>query len=103
MTFSMDEGASRVGSLIHGVKWIVEEEGYRLHRRKKLHVRRAHRRQLVTGLVVNERVNLPRETRRWLRAVEHRLRTTGSASLGEEQVAGWRALVSMVETQRGEI
>jgi RNA-directed DNA polymerase len=66
-------------------------------------------------LVVNERVNLPRETRRWLRAVEHRTRLYKEAkaaplgsldyrhqkspTLSESQLEGWRALRSMVARQ----
>jgi hypothetical protein len=53
----------------------------------------------VTGLVVNERIHLPRETRRWLRAVEHRLRTGGQCSLSEAELDGWLALTRMVHEQ----
>jgi len=45
-----------------------------------------HDRQIVTGLVVNDRVALPRATRRWLRAVEHHVRTGAPASLTEQQL-----------------
>ena len=91
---------------------MVEREGYRLHLRKKLSIRRRHHRQLVTGLVVNDRVNLPRSTRRWLRAVEHRTRldaqtspgspsrTTKRPTLDPAQLEGWRALQSMIARQR---
>jgi len=65
-----------------------------------LHIRRRHQRQLVAGLVVNDGVGLPRETRRRLRAVKHRLATDGRASLTEGQLAGWKALQHMIETQR---
>lgn len=82
------------------IKYIVEDCGYRLHMKRKLHIRHKHHCQTVTGLVVNDGVNLPRSTRRRLRAIEHRLRTTGSASLTESQLDGWRALQHMVETQR---
>jgi len=98
------------------VRRVVEAEGYRLHRRKKLSVRRRHHRQVVTGLVVNDQVNLPRSTRRWLRAVEHRARLaqqTSSASgdpashvsarkptLTPAQREGWSALQSMIARQR---
>ncbi len=82
---------------------IAADEGYRVHRRRKVHLRRRHQRQVVTGLVVNERLQLPRERRRWLRAVEHRakLRAAGrpapEPTLSAEQLAGWQALRSMVE------
>jgi len=97
---------------------VVEAEGYRLHHRKKQSVRRRHQCQTVTGLVVNDRVNLPRHVRRWLRAVEHRAQSQRSVSLSSyepfdrrprkcptltpAQLEGWRALRSMVERQAAE-
>ena len=60
---------------------------------------RRHDRQIVTGLVVNDHVALPRSTRRWLRAVEHHVRTGAPASLTEQQLDGWRALEHMVREQ----
>lgn len=50
----------------------------------------------MTGLVVNERVQLPRQTRRWLRAVLHRLATRGEATLTAEQMQGWLAFLRML-------
>ena len=62
-------------------------------------IARKHDRQLVTGLVVNQKVNLPRSTRRRLRAIEHHLKTGKPATLTPQQLSGWRALQSMVATQ----
>lgn len=76
--------------------------GYQIHKRRKLHVLRRHHSQRVTGLVVNEGPRLPRKTRRWLRAVEHRLKTKGEASLTAEQLAGWRAYQKHVDRVRTE-
>lgn len=53
--------------------------GYSLNA-KKTRVYRKGGRQLVTGLVVNSATNLPRETRRNLRAAVHAFGTTGRAS-----------------------
>ncbi len=93
---------------------VLWENGYQLHRRKKRSVRRRHQQQMVTGLVVNDRVNLPRATRRWLRAVEHRARNqprslssyepfsdtpTKEPTLSESQLEGWQSLQSMVRRQ----
>ncbi len=100
------------------VRRIVEDEGYQLHRRRKQSVRRRHQCQTVTGLVVNDEVNLPRPTRRWLRAVEHRTRlakqpflTSSQPSgyrprkrptLSPDQLEGWQALELMIARQRAE-
>lgn len=100
LTFSfLRDNAYAVDQVLWMSGRIVADEGYTIHKRRKMHVRRRHQRQSVTGLVVNEKVQLPRETRRWLRAVEHRLDTTGEASLTAVQLEGWRALRSMIETQ----
>jgi hypothetical protein len=106
ITFSLeaDERAA-VRSLIFWTRRIAKEEGgYQVHQRAKMRVIRRNDRQLVTGLVVNERVNLPRAKRRWLRAVRHHAKTGREATLTPEQLAGWDALESMVrgrETERG--
>ena len=60
MTFSGDATfAARTGSLIEAVATIVEDEGYRLNDRKTRVMTRA-RRQQVTGIVVNEHLNISR-------------------------------------------
>jgi retron-type reverse transcriptase len=93
------QGNPRVNDIIHIVKDIIRDEGYRLHTQKKLRISRGHDRQLVTGLVVNARPNLPRATRRRLRAIEHHLRTGRSATLTPAQMAGWKALQHMIARQ----
>lgn len=106
---------NRVSYIQGFVRRVLQDEGYRLHGRRKRSIRRAHHRQLVTGLVVNQRVNLPRETRRWLRAVEHRARLAKSSpldyhkaadysrrkrpTLNAEELRGWQAYLAMVKRQ----
>jgi retron-type reverse transcriptase len=99
ITFSLvrDASAAAIGP-ISTTRRIVGDFGYRMHP-DKLSVRRRHQRQEVTGLVVNETIALPRETRRWLRAVEHRLRTAGECTLAEDELQGWLGLVNMVHQQ----
>ena len=100
------------------VRSLAGTEGYRVHGRKKTSVRRGHHCQMVTGLVVNDRVNLPRSTRRWLRAVEHRMKVAKQpraelprelrygrlkqATLSPSQLEGWKALESMIRQQAAE-
>ena len=100
ITFSFPTDDPNVTHPVIGLtKHIVEQEGYRLHQRRKLHIRRRHDQQRVTGLVVNDRVDLPRKTRRWLRAVEHRAGTGGQPTLSPAQLGGWRALCAMIAKQ----
>lgn len=81
------------------VRSIIRDSGYRPNGRKQK-ILRQHQQQKVTGLVVNDRVNVPRKIRRKLRAVEHRLNTGGRATMTREQLDGWKALLAMVKKQR---
>jgi RNA-directed DNA polymerase len=104
ITFSFDQDDShRVGKVKHLAGMIIRDEGYQVHTRKKVSIRRRHECQLVTGLVVNTRVSLPRSTRRRLRAIEHHIATNRPSTLTAPQLAGWRSFVSMVEKQRESI
>ncbi|MCH8921935.1 MAG: RNA-directed DNA polymerase [Planctomycetes bacterium] len=113
LTFSfVEDDHDSVGRLRCTARLILDEEGYRPHPRK-FQVRRTHQRQQVTGLVVNSQVNLPRSTRRWLRAVEHRtkhygtplsagsvpLRPVKRPTLTPEELTGWQALRAMISQQ----
>jgi retron-type reverse transcriptase len=86
----------RVRGIVQQVRRILRAYGYELHQKKKLKILRPHHRQLVTGLVVNERLNLPRKKRRELRAVVHHLRTGRPATLTSEQLAGWKGVLHMI-------
>lgn len=104
LTFSLErDDREAVGRILRSARWILRECGYQMHVKKKLHIRRRHQRQEVTGLVVNDGPpRLPRRVRRWLRAVEHRIAmggAAGRATLTPAQLAGWRALAGMVERQ----
>ncbi|MHC5023594.1 MAG: reverse transcriptase family protein [Planctomycetota bacterium] len=98
LTFSFPrDDAAAARSVVKMAQRIVGDEGYRLHSRK-LSILRRHQQQRVTGLVVNESVNLPRSRRRWLRAVEHRHARGRGATLTDAQLQGWRAYRRMIET-----
>ncbi len=104
MTFSSSaDDRAKIASLLGHVENILLDFEYDVHWRKTLCLRRWHQRQTVTGLVVNDGVGLPRETRRWLRAVEHRLRTGREASLTPTQLQGWRAFEAMVDGWEGPV
>jgi retron-type reverse transcriptase len=69
LTFSGNDVAA-VGRLITTVRLIVADERFTLNDAKVRVARRA-RRQIVTGLVVNDQVATPRQLRRRLRAILH--------------------------------
>lgn len=91
------KGRPPVGGLLWSAAEILSEEGYEVHKRRKMSVRRRHQRQIVTGLVVNERPRLPREVRRRLRAMEHQLAAGRPVDMKPGQLEGWRAFAGMVE------
>ncbi len=86
------------GIVIYRARTELERSGYRMNF-KKLRICRPNNRQIIAGLVVNERVNLPRKTRRRLRAVQHHIETGKAATLTAEQLKGWHALQAMVLKQ----
>jgi RNA-directed DNA polymerase len=94
-----EDNRGNVHSVVRSTAFLVREYGYQLHMGRKLRIRRQHQRQEVTGLVVNARVNLPRRTRRLLRAVEHSQKMGRPATLTPDQLNGWRALQSMIRQQ----
>ena len=100
ITFSFPKDyPKRMRGVVQKTRRLLKASGYTMHLRKKLSIRRRHQRQSVTGLVVNEKVQLPRETRRWLRAVRHRVATGREATLTPAQLAGWTALEEMIRKQ----
>lgn len=99
-SFASDD-AGEVRALIGTVQWILWKNGYRVNGKKRIRILRRHQRQIVTGLVINDGVHLPREKRRKLRAIEHWLRMGEKSSMTQKQVEGWRALEAMVERVNG--
>jgi RNA-directed DNA polymerase len=89
----------RIRGTVQVVRRHLKAFGYELNG-KKTRILRQHQQQKVTGLVVNEKVNVPRRIRRKLRAVEHRLNTGQRATMTREQLDGWKTLLAMVEKQR---
>lgn len=117
MPFLLEGHPSKIRYLRSFIRRVAAQEGYRVHGWKKTTVRRRHHRQVVTGLVVNEQVNLPRETRRLLRAAAHRAEQNKTSildanyeafsygrraqpTLTAAQLDGWQALQAMIVKQR---
>lgn len=86
-------------SLLTQVRQIIESEGFMIQMKKKVRVQREHQRQTVTGLVVNDDVNLPRATRRRIRAMQHHQRMGRLDASEQRRLRGWEALLQMIEQQ----
>lgn len=98
LAFSFADAGKPIDSLVWTARRILADEGYRVQELKRVRVMRANRRQSVCGLVVNSGTpRLPRERRRWLRAVRHRMGKDGKSTLTPLQFAGWKSFASMVE------
>ena len=98
LTFSDDGAAKRI---IPFVQRVLGEIGYELDA-KKTHLYRRGRQQLVTNLVVNDRVNLRRSDRRRIRAaVERRCAghevTWHGKPMDDQSLHGRLALLAMID------
>jgi len=92
-----------VGPLHDFVRQVVAEEGFRLNE-EKTRVMRAHQRQHVTGLVVNEKPNVTRGAYDLLKARLHRCVKNGPGPDAETlraELLGHIAWVAMSSSTRG--
>lgn len=69
------------------IEHIIRDSGFRPNAAKTAHLSQATR-QRVTGIVVNARLNWPRDTRRWLRQEIHYLEKYGHAEHAERRGYG---------------
>jgi hypothetical protein len=107
LTFSFAKPpAVRLGRFLWWVDGICQQEGF-TERPDKRRILRAKHQQRVTGLVVNERVNIPRADRRRFRAILHNCAKHGLASQAhghedfEAYLTGYAAYVHMVAPALG--
>jgi RNA-directed DNA polymerase len=108
LTFSANpEAAAKTGYLLARVRHIVADEKLVVNE-SKTRVLRRNARQSVTGIVVNQRPNIPRRTRRRLRAILHGAQKEGLAAQNREQrdnfehwLGGMIAYVQMVNPVQG--
>ncbi|MDB5214972.1 MAG: Retron-type RNA-directed polymerase [Myxococcaceae bacterium] len=109
LTFSAGPGQrDKIGYLLARIRHIAQDEGFAMNP-KKCRVQRAARRQEVTGIVVNDKLSLPRDDLRRLRAIVHGARKTGIAAQNRDSredfeawLRGKIAYVSMVDAAKGE-
>jgi hypothetical protein len=111
LTFSAGAGTPAVeaiGYLLARVRHIAQDEGFVVNE-KKTRVQRPSAPQTVTGIVVNARPGVPRDTVRRLRAILHRARAEGLTAQNREGrphfeawLGGMIAYVQMVNPKQGE-
>ena len=109
LTFSGDAAtAQKLALLFARVRHIVQEEGFVVNE-KKGRVQRKARRQAVTGVVVNDKLSVPRDEVRRLRAILHRAKTTGLAAQNRDNrpdfdayVRGKIAYIAMIDAAKAQ-
>lgn len=108
LTFSSPDADAKVGYLLARLRHITSDEGFAVNE-FKTRVQRPGTRQTVTGIVVNARPGVPRQTVRRLRAILHRARTEGLGAQNREDhphfeawVRGMVAYVAMVNPGQAE-
>jgi hypothetical protein len=106
LTFSFKKKEAHLGRFRWWVDQICHQEGF-LVKQSKFRVIRAAQRQVVTGIVVNERLHVPRDERRRFRAVLHNCRKHGVESQARgrprfaEYLRGFASYVHMVDPEEG--
>lgn len=107
LTFSFDETPSKgVGRFRWWVNQICQQEGF-VVREDKFRVIRASQQQRVTGIVVNDKLSVPRRDRRRFRAILHNCERDGIAAQArgrqgfEDYLMGYAAYLNMVHPEDG--
>jgi RNA-directed DNA polymerase len=112
LTFSFATNPEvKLGRFLWWVDGICQQEGF-TERPDKRRILRSKNQQRVTGLVVNRKVNLPRDDRRRFRAILHNCKTTGIAAQATRSgrgtdsdfkayLAGYAAYIHMVDPVLG--
>jgi len=108
LTFSGESlKRENVGWLHAAVRHTAEDEGFTLNP-KKGRVMGDARRQTVTGLVVNDKLGVPRELVRKIRAILHQAKKTGLAAQNREKrpdfklwLRGTIAYIQMADPEKG--
>lgn len=108
LTFSGDAAARKLaGKLLWRVKQIIADEGFTPHPEKQ-HVMSSAQCQSVTGIVVNEKLSLDRDTLRRFRATLFQVEKDGPAGKqwnGNENVIdaleGYAQFIKMVDATKG--
>ncbi|WP_028103053.1 reverse transcriptase family protein [Pseudoduganella violaceinigra] len=108
LTFSGDAAARKLaGKLLWRVKQIIADEGFTPHPEKQ-HVMSLSQCQSVTGIVVNKKLSLDRDTLRRFRATLFQVEKDGPAGKqwnGNENVidalVGYAQFIKMVDAERG--
>ena len=107
LTFSTTGEYARIGQILKHTNSIVDHEGFKINE-SKTRVLRSSRQQEVTGIVVNDKLNVDRKTLKRFRATLHQIEQNGFDNVnwgkGDDVMAsieGYARFVMMVNPQKG--
>jgi RNA-directed DNA polymerase len=106
LTFSFKTADLKLGRFRWWVDQVCQQEGFTINQ-EKFRVIRNSQRQVVTGIVVNEALRIPRELRRKYRAILHNCEKNGVDAEARDNprfrdyVRGFAAYLNMVQPQVG--
>src|SRR5204863_6333705 len=106
LTFSFKDPKLELGRFRWWVDQVCHQEGFFVNQ-DKFRVIRGSQRQLVTGIVVNDELRVPRDARRRFRAILHNCRKHGVASQAREHprfeayLRGFASYINMVHPAEG--
>ena len=106
LTFSFRKDEVDLGRFRWWVDQVCHQEGFFVNQHKFRVIRRSQR-QVVTGIVVNDTLRIPRDERRRFRAILHNCRTHGleSQARGHEKfgeyLRGFASYIHMVHPEEG--
>lgn len=102
-----EEGLTKIPQILWQSKKIIEDESFQLHP-DKLHVMRTGSRKEVTGIVVNEKINVGRKKLNQFRALLHQVEKDGPEGKSWNSnpnvlpaIKGYANFVNMVNPQKG--
>lgn len=109
LTFSTKNDGEKLTDFINKVRYVVEKQGLTINESKTRILRRG-RQQEVTGIVVNDKISVDRETLRKFRACLHQAETKGLEGLrwgnSMDLIAsldGFANFVLMVDAEKGKL
>lgn len=97
LTFSFSNPYIHKRGILDKIHQILASEGYEIQEKKRIRVQRSHQRQTTTGLVVNNKVNLPKKLRKRIRAMRHHLSKGTLSEQDKQRLAGYESLLKMVD------
>ncbi len=103
LTFSFPIYGDREKRILNKIFKVISSEDYEIQKKKRVRVQRSHQRQTTTGLIVNEKVNLPRAMRRKIRSMQHHRGNKTISAKDLNRLKGYEGLLKMINKANGVI